>query len=70
MAPIPLVSNITAEDFSNLETKFNLKCNINSVSTSAGNTCAILLKSFKGNSIEALLMQITKAKLVVKGVLM
>ena len=70
MASIQLVSNITAEDFGNLETKFNLRHNINSSSTSTGNTYTITLKPFKGNSLEALLMQIAKVKLVVKGVLM
>ena len=70
MALTPLVSNVTTEDFSNSETKFNIKCNINSASSSMGNTCTIALKPFKGNSLEALLIQITKAKLVVKGVLM
>ena len=70
MAPIPLVSNIAVEDFSNSETKFNLKHNINLASTGTGNTYTIALKPFKGDSIEALPMQITKAKLVVKGVTM
>ena len=66
---IPLVSNVTAEDFSTTETKFNLKHNINLASTSAGNIYTIILKPFKSNSLEVLLMQIIKAKLVVKGVL-
>ena len=68
VAPIPLESNITAEDFGTSKTKFNLRRNINLSSTSAGNTCTMALKPFKGNSLEALLMQITKVKLVVKGV--
>ena len=59
-------SNVTAEDFGASETKFNLKHNVNSASTSAGNTCTMALKSFKGNSLEVLLMHIAKAKLVVK----
>ena len=67
-ALIFLVSNITAEDFGNSETKFNLKYSINSAFTSEGNTYTIALKPFKDNSLEALLMQIAKAKLVVKGV--
>ena len=70
MAPIQLVSNVTAEDFGNLETKFNLRRNINSSSSGTGNTDTITLKPFKGNSLKALLMQITKVKLVTKGVLM
>ena len=69
VAPIPLDSSITLEDFGASETKFNLKCNINLSSTSAGNTYTMALKPFKGDSLEALLMQIAKAKLVVKGVL-
>ena len=68
VAPIPLESNITSEDFGASETKFNLRRNINSPSTSAGNTYTMALKPFKGDSLEALLMQIAKAKLVVKGV--
>ena len=68
IALISLVSNFTAEDFCNSKTKFNLKHNINSASTSAGNTYTIILKPFKGNSLEALLMQIVKENLVVKGV--
>ena len=70
MAPISLVSDVTIEDFSNSETKFNLKCTINSASTSAENTYTISSKPFKGNSLRELLIQITKAKLLVKGVLM
>ena len=66
--PIPLESNITAEDLSTSETKFNLRRNINSISTSAGNTYTATLKPLKGDSSEALLMQIAKAKLVVKRV--
>ena len=68
VAPIPLESNITAEDFGASKTKFNLRCSINSASTSAGNTYTMALKPFKGDSLEALLMQIANAKLVVKGV--
>ena len=68
VAPIPLESNVTAEDFGASETKFNLKRNVNSTSTSAGDACAMALKPFKGDSLEASLMQIAKAKLVVKGV--
>ena len=68
MAPIQLISNVTTEDFGNSETKFNLRRNLNSWSSSTGNTYTIALKPFKGDSLEALLMQIVKAKLVVKGV--
>ena len=68
MAPIQLISNVTTEDFGNSETKFNLRRNLNSWSFSTGNTYTIALKPFKGDSLEALLMQIAKAKLVVKGV--
>ena len=51
MAPIQLVSNVTTEDFGNSETKFNLRRNINSSSSSKGNTYTIALKPFKGNSL-------------------
>ena len=68
VASILLESNVTAEDFGASETKFNLRRNAYSASTSAGNTYTITLKPFKGDSLEALLMQIAKAKLVVKGV--
>ena len=70
MAPIQLVSNVTAEDLGNSETKFNLRHNINLSSSSTGNTYTIALKPFKGDSLEALLMQIVKAKLAVKGITM
>ena len=69
MASISLVSNISMGDFSNSETKFNLRYNNNSSSSSTGNTYTIALKPFKGESLEALLIQIAKAKLVVKCVL-
>ena len=36
VAPIPLESNVTVEDFGTSEMKFNLRCNINSVLTIAG----------------------------------
>ena len=68
VALILLESNIAAEDFSASETKFNLRHNINSASTSVGNTHTIALKPLKGDSLEALLMQIAKAKLIVKEV--
>ena len=51
MAPIQLVSNVTIEDFSNSGTKFNLRHNINSSSSSMGNTYTIALKPFKGDSL-------------------
>ena len=47
-----------------------MKHNVNSISTSTGNTCTIALKPFKDDSLEALLMQIAKAKLVLKEMLM
>ena len=56
IAPFQLVSNVTAEDFGNSETKFNLRRNLNSSSSSTGNTYTITLKPFKGDSLEALLM--------------
>ena len=67
MAPIQLVIIVTAEDFGNSETKFNLRHNINLSFSGTGNTSTIILKPFKGNSLEALLMQTAKAKLVGKG---
>ena len=70
VAPIPLESNVMVEDVGASEMKFNLRYNINSASTSTGNTYTMTLKYFKGDSSEALLIQIAKAKLVVKEVLL
>ena len=51
IALIPLESNIASEDFGASETKFNLRYNINSSSTSTGNTYTMALKPFKGDSL-------------------